>query len=72
MPVFEFTMALSAPKTHSIYRGQARYILVASDQGLKLQIPAANFRGYVTRDGIHGRFRVEIDAHNKILLLRRL
>ena len=68
---FEFTMALSAQKTRAIYAGRARFILVETDRGLKLQLPAANFLEYVTDDGIHGRFDVKIDANNKILALRR-
>ena len=69
---FEFTLALSAQKIRSIYEGQARYILVESDNGLKLQLPAANFRSFVTDDGIQGRFSVSIDANNKIQALRRI
>jgi len=72
MPKFEFNMALSADETRSIYEGQARYILVESVQGLKLQLPAVNFRTHVTEDGIKGRFSVETDASNKILALRKL
>jgi len=72
MPEFAFNMALSAQEIHSIYEGQARYILVESDEGLKLQLPAVNFRNFVTTDGIHGRFSVTIDANNKIQQLRRL
>ena len=72
MRQFEFSMAVSADKTRSIYEGQARYILVESDNGLKLQLPAANFRGFVSDDGIQGRFCVSIDADNRILELRRL
>jgi hypothetical protein len=68
---FEFTMALSEPKTRAIYAGQARYILVETDQGLKLQMPAANFLDFVTAEGIQGRFRVRIDDNNKILTLQR-
>lgn len=68
---FEFGMALSAEKTRGIYRGRARYLLVETDDGLKLQLPAANFREFVEADGIHGRFRVRIDADNKILSLQR-
>jgi len=72
MPEFEFNMALSAQEIRSIYEGQARYILVDSDTGLKLQLPAVNFRNFVTTDGIHGRFSVTIDANNKIRELRKL
>ena len=71
MRKFRFTVALSAQKTRAIYAGQARFILVETDQGLKLQLPAANFREYVTADGIQGRFDVKIDANNKILALDR-
>jgi hypothetical protein len=72
MRQFEFAMAVSADITRSIYQGQARYILVESDNGLKLQLPAANFREFVTDNGIQGRFHVSIDSDNRILELRRL
>ena len=65
-------MAISAEKTRSMYQGHARYILVESENGLKLQLPAANFREFVTVDGIQGRFHVSIDSDNRILELRRL
>ena len=64
-------MALSATETESIYRDYARYILVESDQGLKRQLPAANFRTYVTSEGIRGRYKVKIDSENKIIVLRK-
>ncbi|MCP4387601.1 MAG: DUF2835 domain-containing protein [Gammaproteobacteria bacterium] len=69
---FEFNLALSAQKVQAIYQGQARYIQVESDNGLKLQLPAANFRGFVTEDGINGRFAISIDANNKIQVLHRI
>lgn len=72
MRKFVFNMNLSPEKIQSIYEGQARYILVESDDGLKLQLPAVNFRGFVTADGIIGRFSVSIDADNKIQSLRRI
>ena len=72
MREYKFSMDLSAAKTHSIYEGQARYILVESEQGLKLQLPAANFRQYVSKDGINGLFSVRIDADNRIIDLRKL
>ena len=77
--IFEFTIHLSAEKTQHIYQGQARYILVYTDDGLSLQLPAIacnclqlpalNFRQYVTDRGIQGRFKVEIDDNNKIIRL---
>ena len=72
MRQFEFSLALSAQKTETIYQGRAGYILVESEEGLKLQLPASNFREFVGSDGIHGRFRVDIDADNRIKHLQRL
>jgi len=69
---YEFDMALSAQKTQAIYEGRARYILVESDQGIKLQLPAVNFYRHVTATGIQGRFNVDIDDDNKIIALRKL
>ncbi|MDH5353569.1 MAG: DUF2835 domain-containing protein [Gammaproteobacteria bacterium] len=68
---YEFTMQLSAEKTRIIYQGQARFLLVTTDHGIKLQLPAQNFRSYVTNEGINGRFSVEIDEDNKILQLSK-
>ncbi len=72
MRSFEFSLALSAARTETIYRGHARYIVVESDDGPRLQLPAANFRAWVDADGIHGRFRVCIDGDNRIVSLQRL
>ena len=69
---FEFNMALSVEKTRSLYAGRARYILVQTDNGLKLQLPAANFRGFVSADGINGRFVVSIDNDNRMVELKRI
>ena len=69
---FEFELSISAEKTHRIYEGQARYILAYTDDGLKLQLPAQNFRTYVTDAGIKGRFRIDVTAENKLVNLRRL
>lgn len=69
---FEFSLDLPAHQIEKIYQGNARYILVESDEGLTLQLPATNFRDYVADDGIHGRFVVRIDDDNRIKSLRRV
>lgn len=67
---FEFDLGLPADKIQRIYQGQARYIQVYTDNGTSLQLPAINFRQYVTERGIQGRFEVEIDDKNKIIQLK--
>ena len=72
MREYDFSLSLPAAKIEAIYRGNARYILVESNEGLRLQLPAINFRGFVGADGIRGRFRVRIDDANRIQSLDRL
>jgi len=75
MPVtrqFEFNLSISAEQTERLYQGHARYIMVHSIEGLKLQLPAQNFKKYVSGAGIQGQFRVKIDADNKIINLQKL
>lgn len=67
---FQFNLNLSADKIKRVYEGQARYIHVYTDDGVSLQLPANNFRQYVTDQGIQARFEVEIDNKNKIIQLK--
>ena len=68
---FEFSINLPAEKTERIYQGKASYILVYTDDGTSLQLPARNFRNYVTEKGIRGRFIVETDDKHKLIRLQK-
>lgn len=70
--IFNFNLSLSVEKTRTIYQGQVKYILVYTDEGLKVQLPAASFRTYVSEQGIHGRFRAETDDSNRLTRLQRI
>ncbi len=72
MPTLELNISLTAQQVKTIYEGQTRFILATSSDGLKVQLPALNFRPFVTLNGIHGRFRVSVDANNKIRKLEKL
>ncbi|MCH8105372.1 MAG: DUF2835 family protein [Proteobacteria bacterium] len=63
---------MSKQKTEQIYRGQAKYLLVVTDDGLKLQFPIGNFRAFVSEQGIQGRFRTETDERHRLLKLGKL
>lgn len=63
---FHFSLNLSVAKTESIYQGQVKYIIVETDEGLKLQLPAHNFRPFVNQNGIKGRFRLITDDENRL------
>ncbi len=72
MTAYEFSLALSAIETERIYRGDGRFVLVETDAGLSLRLPASNFRPFVEADGIHGRFRVRVDAGNRLQEIERV
>jgi hypothetical protein len=72
MTAYEFSLSLSAAETERIYRGDGRFILVETDSGLSLRLPASNFRRFVDANGVHGRFRVRVDASSQLLELDRL
>ena len=69
---FDFSINLSKQKTERIYQGQAKFLLVISDEGLKLQFPIANFRQFISEQGIRGRFRAETNDEHQLLKLEKL
>ena len=69
---FEFSISLSKRKTEQIYQGQAKYLMVFTDDGLKLQFPISNFRQFVSEQGIQGRFRAETDEKHRLLKLHKV
>lgn len=54
------------------YNGVAANVVVYTEQGIKLQIPASRFRPYISQIGLKGRFRLTIDQQNKFVALESL
>lgn len=54
------------------YAGAASSVVVYSEQGLKLQIPASRLRPFLSQLGLRGRFRLVIDQDNKFVKLESL
>ena len=71
-PSFNFNLRLSEQKTKSIYQGQVKYLLVTTDQGLKIQLPAIWFRPFVANNGIEGKFHLETDENNRLIQLEKI
>lgn len=72
MTRYRFSMVLPAHQLDEYYRGTVRYVVVQSDQGSTLQIPLNALRRFVTRDGIHGHFVVEVDDKRRLISLERV
>lgn len=54
------------------YQGDATMVEVKDIEGRVLWINARHFRPYVTRDGIQGLFRMELDKQGELQLLQKL
>ncbi|MGR5175181.1 DUF2835 domain-containing protein [Vibrio parahaemolyticus] len=72
MKHYYFTLNIPYRDYLNYYTGYASSILVFTDQGLKLQLPAAKFRPFVTQLGIKGRFCLITDQNNKFVRLESL
>lgn len=72
MKSYYFNLNISYQTYLSHYQGHAATILVTTDQGLKLQLPASRFRPFITQLGLKGRFRLVTDANNKFIKLEAI
>ncbi|WP_084659617.1 DUF2835 domain-containing protein [Vibrio sonorensis] len=69
---YYFTLNISYQQFLSHYSGAASSVLVTTDQGLRIQLPASRFRPYLSQIGIKGRFRLTTDQNNKFVKLETL
>ncbi|MEO0997433.1 MAG: DUF2835 domain-containing protein [Pseudomonadota bacterium] len=68
----EFDLAISADEFHKLYRGTASQVLARAVSGETVRFPARVLRHAVTREGIHGRYRIVFDTDNRFVALERL
>ena len=67
-----FSLAITPEAYLQYYRGNARSVIVTSDDGRKIQFPANALQPYIKTDGINGRFRLIYDKNHKFIKLERL
>ncbi|NOH64721.1 DUF2835 domain-containing protein [Vibrio sp. RE88] len=72
MNQYYFSLNISYQSFLAHYNGAASNILVVTDNGLRLQLPASRFRPFLSQIGLKGRFRLTTDQNNKFLKLEVL
>ncbi|MES9857156.1 MAG: DUF2835 domain-containing protein [Sedimenticola sp.] len=72
MAKVRFSLSLSTEKFLRYYNGTAQAVIVHADDGRRLQLPARNFRQFITADGIQGRFEITLDENNKLLEMEKI
>ncbi|UXI02865.1 DUF2835 domain-containing protein [Photobacterium sp. TY1-4] len=69
---YTFSMYISYQSYLDHYSGAASTVLVVTDNGLKLQLPASRFRPFLSQLGVKGRFRVTVNAQNRIEAIEQM
>lgn len=72
MPSYEFDLYLSADDYLQYYEGVVAAIQVRSHCGKRIQFSADKMRPFVLKDGIQGRFIMQLDNNNKFISIKKV
>lgn len=64
--VYFFSLKFPYAQCAALYDGTVPNVILMSENGVKVQVPANRVRKFVGAHGLHGRFRLVIDQSNKI------
>jgi len=67
-----FRLAISAEQYLQYYRGAAQRVSVTATDGRRIEFPARHIQTFLTRDGIHGEFEMELTADYKFVAIKKL
>ncbi len=72
MSELNFVLHITPDQYLAYYNGAAKNIVVKTEDGLSLKFPANAMQKFITREGIHGRFKISFDQHNKLIGVSRI
>ena len=72
MQRIRFRIELPADRFLRYYRGAAQVVVVTSDDGRRIQLPALELRPFVSGEGISGYFEMILDSNNKLLSIKKI
>jgi hypothetical protein len=67
-----FVLSLSSDDYRAYYTGSTKSVLAKSHDGRMVKFPASVLQQFLTHEGIHGLFEMEIDQNNKFISIRKL
>ena len=68
----EVDLAIPVAELLRLYRGEAREVVARARDGRVLRFPVLALRPFVTREGVHGRFRIRCDAAQRLAGIERV
>lgn len=67
-----FRLDLSYDQYLAVYQGIAKHVTTVADDGRRIQFPASNIQRFLSKDGIHGYFQLELTPQNKFVAISRI
>ncbi|NLY12680.1 MAG: DUF2835 domain-containing protein [Gammaproteobacteria bacterium] len=67
-----FDISIPAKDYLRVYQGTANRILIRSQDGRTVSLPARHLQPFLTHSGISGRFIMDFNPQGQLLNLRRL
>ena len=66
------TLAINADDFVRLYQGRAIDVVAKASTGQTVRFPASILRPHVSREGVHGRFRLSFDGAGKFRSIERV
>ncbi|WP_432277180.1 DUF2835 family protein [Glaciecola petra] len=68
---YYFSVSMSYAECENLYHDQIQYLVVTSTEGKRIQLPKQNMQKFVSLNGLHGMFVMEVDRNNKIKMINK-
>ncbi|WP_438863698.1 DUF2835 family protein [Neptunicella sp.] len=66
MKTYYFQIGLAYKYCVNLYTPGINTVVIAAESGEKVKLPCVNLRPFMQQKGIYGRFRLIVDANNKV------
>lgn len=71
MAIIDIELHISPDQMQRYYSGHAGAVRATACDGRKVQFPANILRPFVTREGVQGRYRLEMDELGKLIRISK-
>ncbi len=69
---FLVDITLNVEQIQTYYAGQVNVVWARDVDGVRLQFPLASLRPFIGHHGVKGRFRMQIDANNRLVDIKKV
>ena len=70
--VYYFSVNVPYIQCEALYSGAVPTVVMVAENGTSVQVPSTRIKQFITSQGVVGRFRMVVDANNKIKAFERL